>query len=131
MIQSRLEIAEYFDSVVNEIDLFTEKKLQHDETGTPEDWWNTRRESQIEEVRRIERACLSRLNKIKSNQEEIRTKKAFVEYCFTVEFGDLLFLAKANRYVDPKEIGLFKFFISSNEANLLVDKQKVILRNYL
>lgn len=93
----RLKLTEYFDSVVNEIDLFTETRIQQDHRL--EKWWNDRREEQIEAIRRIERTCLARDKRDQGNVES----QGFVEYCFTFIYADMLFLAQANRYVTSQE----------------------------
>ena len=127
----RLRVAEYFDSVVNEIDLYTETKIQSIKTQTEEDWWNKRRQEQIDEVRRIERACLDHVNTLKVEEKEIESgewmKRVFVEYCFTVNFDGLVYLVKANRYVEPKEKRFLDVNLSKGDkvVNVEINKDQV------
>lgn len=107
----RRTVFEYFDSIVSEIDLFTEIKIQEDVRNS-EECWNKRREQQIEAVRQIEKTCLRHVDVIKTADKELILPTAvFVEYCFTVEYGGMLFVVKSNRFVDTDEIELFKVML--------------------
>lgn len=111
-------MTEYFDSVVNQIDVFVETKIQTRET--PEEWWNKRRDEQIEAIRQIEQACLGQVSRLERIDETDWKERVFVEYCFTVEYADMIFVARANRYVQPDEIDLLKMRLKWIE---LTDKQ--------
>ena len=96
---SRLAIAENFDSVINQIDLFTETKIQEtaQRQGLDEEWWNRRRDEQLKVIGEIQQACLAQASR--------RCKEdMFVEYCFTVEYAEMLYLVRAKSHVESSEI---------------------------
>ena len=131
----RLQIVEHFDEVINEVDLFTEKKIQSRKYQSEEDWWNKRRQDQIDEIRQIERACLNNAETLSVKEGEMETgewmKRALVEDCFTIDHRGLLFLAKANRFVEPKEKKLLQLCIiqSDGSINVSINKHQVNLIN--
>lgn len=100
----RLQVTEYFDSVVNQIDVFVETKIQRGEA--PEEWWNKRREEQIQAIKQIEHSCLAQAPE--TVDETDGRERLFSEYCFTIEYADMLFLIRAKRYVESEEIDLLK-----------------------
>lgn len=103
----RLRITEYFDSVINEIDLFTERKCQQDQRW--EKFGNDRREEQIKVVKEMERKRLELANGgEKTEEESVRVKGGF---CFGLEFSGLWFLVITNRQVSQEEKELFKVLI--------------------
>lgn len=124
----RLRIADYFDSVVNKVDLFTEKKIQKEEAPN-EDWWNTRRQEQIDTIREIERVCLIHLKSVDLNEIERDEwmPRVFVEYCFTTEYDGLLFVVKADRYVEPRERQLLEIQLAHEYLIAKIANQPVNL----
>lgn len=106
----RLQIVDYFDSLVNEIDLFTETRIL--EGKTPEEWLNTRREEQIQAIRQIEKASLTRLDSIETKDDKDWKKQVYVKYCFTIEYGGVMYLSVASRYVGLEQIELLKTRLS-------------------
>lgn len=133
----RLKVVEYFDSVINQIDLFTETKILQKDTKISEEWLNKRRDRQIEAVKQIEQACLTQLAEVKKENEREWKEKVFVEYCFVVEYRRLLFLATSKRYVDSNEIEFVTNrlrwdVLSENEiTNFFVKEGKVAVRRNL
>lgn len=121
-------IVEYFDSVVREIDFFTELKIQQD--VSLEEVWNKRRDVQIKTVQQLQTASLTKADKF---DDESQLEKALDEFCFTVEFNSLLFVIKVNRYVGPNEINLFKSLLewkkltAQQRINLITDGKEVFL----
>lgn len=107
----RLRISEYFDTVVNQIDLFTETKITHD--NRLEQSLNERREQQLQIVRNVERVTLARVDRLdlNDNEQNILERSFASEFCFTVELAEFLFLVKVNRYLSPNEIDVFKTFL--------------------
>ena len=106
----RLRVANYFDDVVAEVDLFTETELQKlvgkDEDGEVDsaevNRWNRRREEQIEAIRRCEQACYLHLSKSKIDDDD-NDASIFVEYCFTLDHFGMLYVIKTDQYVSPDE----------------------------
>lgn len=108
----KVRITEYFESIVNQIDIFTEIKIQQDELAACR--LNERRDEQIRFIKAIESASLVRVAKLNigpENNESDLISKVLEETCFVVEFAGLLFLASVDRFVDSDEIDVFKKLI--------------------
>ena len=57
MSRRRLEIVKYFDSIINDLDIFTETKIAGD--NGLEKVLNERRDEQIKYIRRVEQAAMA------------------------------------------------------------------------
>lgn len=98
----RLKVAEYFDSVVSCVDLFTESKLQENVSEEEERMLNERRSHQIESIKQLEAACYLQINNTQNKIDE-DLSAVFVQYCFTHEYAGLLYLIKTKRYINMDE----------------------------
>lgn len=102
----KLRITDYFDSVINQIDIFTETEIK--EESSMEKPFNERRQIQIEAIKAIEQKNLMRVESLaskirKGDDESIPCDEALKDYCFVVEFGKILFLATAGRQISNEE----------------------------
>lgn len=125
---------DYFDTVRNELDLFTETKIS--QKVEQESFWNERREKQIEVIRKIELAGQIKTGKLKDSP----WSQVLSEFCFLLEYGGLMFVATVNKYVDEKEIKILRKLVEIDYwkhkamADLFVDNKKVFkkqVNNYM
>ena len=128
----RVKIAEYFESLRNELDLFSEIKISEDvEYDT---FWNERRDKQIDAINKIEQVALVKANSLaskemKQDEESEMMRQAMSEFCFLIKYSGLLFVATVDRYVEQKEIQTFQNILKADltsdiEKRLLIDQEK-------
>lgn len=125
----KLKIAEYFDSIVNKIDIFTETKILLNQALN--DFYNDRRQKQIELVREIEKKNLLRNDRVKKKINNAGEERDTVEggFCFVVEFADMLFLAITNRHVSQEEQDLLRLMLRWPNLSYR-EREKTLSDNY-
>lgn len=111
----RLKIVKYFDTLRNELDLFTETKIN--ENADHENFWNRRREKQIEAIEQMERDILAKTNKILNMEGSNMMMSPVREFCFLLEYTGMIFVAKLDRYVAQEEIDTLKELIKLKETD--------------
>lgn len=127
-IMFRLKIVEHFESMRNELDLFTETKIR--ENVDLESFWNKRREEQIEALNQREQSALTESVK-EVKQDEECNMSLYSKFCFLFENDGLMFVATVDKFVEAKEIELFKKFLkigsmsSFKRSNFLLGGKRV------
>jgi hypothetical protein len=113
--KQRLSIVEYFDSVINEIDLFTEKEAHKSKLDRNE--LNKNREVLIKQVKECEKASLSNL----AQQNKLNPNFSF---CFVLNHGNNLRLVVTDTFLSQPNIDIFKSlaltgrYATSNQTEL-------------
>lgn len=114
----RLRIVEFFDSLRNELDLFTETKIA--ENAELESFWNKRRQQQIDAIGHIEQAKLANSNNLlnkECQESEMMSQVMSHGFCFLLEYGGMSFVARVDRYVEQTEIEILRKIIESQRLN--------------
>lgn len=115
--ECKLAISSYFDSVISQIDYYTEKTIAHCDYRDNEllvACVNQRREKQIKLVKEMEQKNLANVDTVdlKTDYEESQLmKKLFKEFCFTSEFYGWLFVIVTDSYRSDNQLKLFQMFL--------------------
>ncbi len=80
----RLRIVDYFDKLINEIDLKTEKLLCQAKESEDEKKLNERRKAFIDEIKRIESVNLQRLEQYRDFASAENDESLFDSFCFII-----------------------------------------------
>lgn len=110
----RLRIVDYFDSLINKIDAFTEAKINtavDAQSNSLIERLDSNRIRQIECIQDAQKLNLTRLDSIYPKSEIITDCELFHEFCFVVEKWQFLYLIKLNRFLTEQEIDTYKLFL--------------------
>jgi hypothetical protein len=102
----RLKITDYFDSVINEIDLFTETLLKANfDDETEANILNETRNELLNQVKEIEKVNLNHLNENRDALLDDQTENVFVEFCFVLQFDQYdIRLIITDKFLPPNEV---------------------------
>ncbi len=107
----RLILTKYSDSVINEIDLFTETELHADDCNEAKSTrLNQNREAMIKQVKDAENLNLKHLDANKdefSTDKDVDISKLFSEFCFILKQKSEIRLIVTDEFVPEKELNLF------------------------
>lgn len=109
-IMEKLRITQYFDSIINEIDILTETKIQQNQAF--EEFYNERRQKQIDILKEFEQENLLRVeNTLNTGKKSEESNNADGRFWSVIEFADTWFLVRSNKNITPEEKELFRVLL--------------------
>jgi hypothetical protein len=120
-------IVQYFDELISDIDLLSEKELQlRPDVEQEAVKINQRREVFLGECKNAQAACLSHLDQelaadlhlLEELDEHTLNEKLFKVFCFLIYVLDTHHLITTDTYLSNEQLTCFKFLLKNNHYNI-------------
>lgn len=122
----RLRVTDYFDSLCNQIDLYTEEKIARESEYEP--WTsglNTNRSKQLSTLATDRERCLNELSRLfereRLSELEITDQQLFQPFYFVLDHQDFVYLIQLDQYLSNDQVGRYKCFMKYLQIEQVVE----------